>query len=75
VALTGYRSFVLSAGACSIPVTTHMVIEGTNTVEGTQTTNTVNATVTGTITDPTPANRNSGDESATVDPLTVSFND
>jgi hypothetical protein len=58
-----------------VPADIKTVIEGTNTVEGTQTTNTASDSISTVITDPTPANRNSGDETATPGQLDVTYAD
>lgn len=66
--LAGYRIFLLNAGANTIPADGTVTIAASNTSEGTSS-ETVSLTPTVTITDPTPANRSSGDESA--GPLSV----
>jgi hypothetical protein len=72
--VAGYNLGVLSAGQNNIPATVHSVIDGTNTVEGSQTTNNVDTTLSTTISDPdgTPG---TGDETATDASTTVPFAD
>jgi Ca2+-binding RTX toxin-like protein len=75
--LAGYRLLgppFIVVGANSFPVGVRTVISGTNTTQGTQTTNAATGAVATTITDPTPADRNSGDESATPGSLSVTYN-
>jgi hypothetical protein len=76
--LAGYRLLgppFIVVGSNSFPVSVTMVLSGTNTSQGTQTTNAGTGVVTTTITDPTPADRNSGDEAATPGSLTITFAD
>ncbi len=79
--VAGYNLGLLQQGTNNIPANVQTKIEGTNTTQGTQTTNTVGGTppngsvsVTTVITDPdgTPG---TGDESATDASFSVSYND
>ena len=73
VFVAGYNAGVLTTGVNNIPVTNiHTVIAGTNTVQGTQTTNNQSGTAATTITDPdgTPG---TGDETATPGALDVTY--
>jgi K319L-like, PKD domain len=79
--VAGYNLGLLVQGANNIPANVQTKIEGTNTAQGTQTSNTVggtppngSVTVTTTITDPdgTPG---TGDESATDASFAVAYND
>ena len=75
VFVAGYNAGVLMTGNNNIPVTNiHSVIAGTNTVQGTQTTNNASTTATTMITDPdgTPG---TGDETATAGTLGVTYAD
>jgi hypothetical protein len=81
--LTLYRDpyRVLPVGESILPAIAQSEIAGTNIVPDSvapgdvQETSTVSGSLTTTITDPTPANRNSGDESATPGTLSVSYPD
>jgi len=70
VLLAGYGLGLLTAGANSIPADVTVTILGTGTQQASQTLPPQSVTGTTTITDPTPANKTSGDETAT--PLAVS---
>src|SRR6266545_5561913 len=72
--VAGYNLGLLTVGQNNIPATLHSVIDGSNTVQGSQTTNNVDTTLSTTISDPdgTPG---SGDESATDASATVAFAD
>lgn len=70
VLVTGYRLGLLSAGANSIPAEVHLTLLGANTTQGSIALPALSVTGNTTISDPTPANKNSGDETAT--PLAVS---
>ncbi len=77
VFVAGYNATngtLIHVGANNIPITDiHTVIEGTNTVEGTQTTNAATATATTTITDPDGV-PGTGDEEATPGTVDVTYN-
>ena len=80
VFVTGYRLGLLPLGANTIPINVQSKIEGANTTQGVQTTNLVGGspadgslTVTTTISDPTPGDPGSGDESATDAAFNVTF--
>jgi hypothetical protein len=70
--VAGYNLGLLTVGQNNVNATLHSVIDGTNTVQGSQTTNNVDTTLATTISDPdgTPG---SGDETATSASSTVSF--
>jgi hypothetical protein len=72
--LAGYNLNLLSEGENLIPATATTIIEATNTVEGTQTTNTASSSISTTITDPdgTPG---TGDESASDGALSLTYAD
>ena len=73
VFVAGYNAGVLTTGSNNIPITNiHSVIAGTNTVQGTQTTNNQTGTATTTITDPDGA-PGTGDETATPGSLDVTY--
>ena len=73
VFIAGYNAGVLMTGPNNIPVTNiHTVIEGTNTTQGTQTTNIATATAVTTITDPD-GSPGTGDETATPGALDVTY--
>jgi Calx-beta domain len=73
--VAGYRIFLYGTGPLTVPADVQTLIEGTNTAEGTQFTNVASGSISTVISDPTPANRNSGDETATPGVLSVSYND
>jgi hypothetical protein len=70
--VAGYNLGILPAGPNTVPATLHSVIDGTNTIPAQQTTNSVDTTITTTISDPdgTPG---TGDESATDGSATVTY--
>lgn len=70
VLLAGYGLNLLTVGVNNIPADVIVTLNGSNTAEGSQTLPPVSVLGVTTITDPTPANKTSGDESAT--PLAVS---
>lgn len=70
VLLAGYGLNLLTVGVNNIPADVVVTLNGSNTAEGSQTLPSVSVLGVTTITDPTPANKTSGDESAT--PLAVS---
>jgi hypothetical protein len=72
--VAGYNLGLLQVGLNTVPGTIRTTIEGTNTVEGTQTTAPVNISVTFTIADPdgTPG---TGDETGTDASVTVTYPD
>lgn len=70
VLLAGYGLGLLTIGVNNIPADVVVSLSASNTSEGTQALPTVSVLGVTTITDPTPANKTSGDESAT--PLAVS---
>lgn len=72
--LAGYNLGLLQVGENTVPGTIKTVIEGTNTIEGTQTTPITAIAITFTITDPdgTPG---TGDETATDASVTVNYPD
>jgi hypothetical protein len=72
--VAGYNLGLLTTGSNSIPATLHSVIDATNTVQGSQTTNNVDTTISTTITDPdtVPA---TGDETATPGTASATFAD
>lgn len=72
VLVTGYRLGLLSAGANNIPAEVNLTLLGANTTQGSTALPALSVTGTTTISDPTPADKNSGDETAT--PLAVSAN-
>ena len=72
--LAGYRIFLLNVGANTIPADGTVTVAATNTVEGTSS-ETVSLTPTVTITDPTPANRSNGDESASALSVDIPLDD
>jgi hypothetical protein len=67
--LAGYGLGLLSAGTNSIPASVNLTLLASNTKEGSQTLPPMSVTGVTTITDPTPANKTSGDETAA--PLSV----
>ena len=71
--VAGYNLGLLAPGPNTVPASIRTTIEGTNTVEGTQTTNTVATSISTSITDPD-GSRGTGDESATPGALSVSYN-
>lgn len=71
--LTGYRVFLLQTGENQIPADVVTQLAATNTTEGVQTSSTEQVTITSVITDPTPGNRNSGDETATDGSFTANY--
>ena len=82
VFLTGYRLEFLNLGSNTISINASTKIEGTDTVEGTQPTNVDGGSppdateqVTTVISDPTPATRGDGDETATPGEFTVEYDD
>jgi hypothetical protein len=72
--LVGYNLNLLTVGENTIPADVVSTIEGSNTVEGTQVTNTVSSSITTTITDPDGIEHN-GDELATDGALSVTYAD
>jgi hypothetical protein len=72
--VAGYNLGLLSEGPNSIPATLHSVIDAVNTVQGSQTTNNDDTTISTTITDPDHA-PGTGDESATPGTATATFAD
>jgi hypothetical protein len=70
VLLAGYGLGLLVNGVNNIPADVIVTLNGSNTLEGSQTLPSVSVIGVTTITDPTPANKTSGDETAT--PLSVS---
>jgi PKD domain len=72
--VAGYNLGLLTVGPNTVPATLHSVIDGSNTVQGSQTTNNVDTSLSTTISDPdgTPG---TGDETATPASATVSFAD
>src|SRR5690606_38815487 len=70
VLLAGYGLGLLTVGVNDIPAEVSVTLLGSNTIQGTQTVGPIAVSGTTTITDPTPANKTSGDETAT--PLAVS---
>jgi hypothetical protein len=72
--IAGYNLGLLPAGLNQVPGDIKTTIEGTNTVEGTQTTPVTSVFVTFTITDPDGV-RGSGDETATDAQVTVNYPD
>jgi hypothetical protein len=70
VLLAGYGLGLLTNGVNNIPADVVVTLNASNTAEGSQTLAPVSVLGVTTITDPTPANKTSGDESAT--PLAVS---
>jgi hypothetical protein len=75
VFVIGYSRGLLEVGENQIPTSVRTQIEATNTVEGTQETNEVASQIETTITDPTPEDAMSGDESATPGQLDAAFDD
>ena len=78
--MTGYRLGLLPLGANTLPINVQSKIEAANTTQGVQTTNLVGGnpadgslTVSSTISDPTPGDPGSGDESATDAAFNVTF--
>jgi hypothetical protein len=71
--VAGYNLGLLVVGENNIPATVNTKIEGTNTTQGTQTTNNASTSVTTTITDPdgTPG---TGDETGTDATFTANYN-
>jgi len=70
VLLAGYGLGLLTAGVNNIPADVIVTLNGSNTAEGSQVLPSVSVIGVTTITDPTPAAKTSGDETAT--PLSVS---
>lgn len=70
VLLAGYGLGLLTTGTNNIPATVNVDLLATNTAQGTQTVPPLNVVGVTTISDPTPSNKTSGDETAT--PLAVS---
>jgi K319L-like, PKD domain len=72
--VAGYNLGLLTVGQNNINATLHSVIDGSNTVQGSQSTNNVDTTLSTTISDPdgTPG---TGDETATAASATVAFAD
>lgn len=70
VLLAGYGLGLLSAGVNNIPAEVTVTLKASNTVELSKVLAPISVTGVTTITDPTPANKTSGDETAT--PLAVS---
>ena len=73
VFLAGYSLGILHVGTNVIPATVQAVIDGTNTVEGSQPTNVVTSTITTTITDPDGIPGGT-DDTATPGAASVTFN-
>ena len=74
VFVAGYNLGLLSVGMNTVPGNVRTIIEGTNTVEGTQATPVTSVSVTTTITDPDGV-PGSGDEAATDPEVTVNYPD
>jgi K319-like protein len=72
--VAGYNLGLLTVGSNTIPADVHAIIDASNTVQLSQSTNTVATTLTTTITDPDGV-PGSGDESATDASTSVTFND
>lgn len=72
--VAGYNLGLLAPGPNTIPASVRTKIEGTNTVEGTQNTNTVATSISTTITDPD-GSPGTGDESATDGLISVTYAD
>jgi hypothetical protein len=72
--VAGYNLGLLTTGTNVIPADIFEKIAGTNTVEGTQQTNTVSTTLTTTISDPT-GGPGTGDETATDASASLTFDD
>jgi hypothetical protein len=72
--VAGYNLGLLVVGPNTIPADVHAIIDASNTVQLSQSTNTVSTTLTTTITDPDGV-PGSGDESATDASTSVTFND
>jgi hypothetical protein len=72
--VAGYNLGLLAPGPNTIPATVVTKIEGTNTVEGTQDTNTASTSISTTITDPD-GSPGTGDETATDGSFTVTYAD
>jgi hypothetical protein len=70
--LAGYGLGLLTLGVNNIPATVNLHLLGSNTSEGNQLLPPLSVTGVTTISDPTPGNKTSGDETAT--PLTVTAN-
>ena len=70
--LAGYNLGLLTVGANTIPATAKTIIEATNTVEGTKTTNTAATSISTTITDPD-GSPSTGDESATDGAMSLTY--
>jgi len=70
--LAGYGLGLLVAGVNNIPADVTLNVLGSNTTQGTQSVGPLSVVGVTTITDPTPADKTSGDETAT--PLAVSAN-
>ena len=72
--VAGYNLGLLTTGSNTIPAVVQTTIEGTNTVEGTQVTNTPATSVTTTITDPD-GSPGTGDETGTDGVINVTYAD
>ncbi len=72
--VAGYNLGLLTVGPNTIPTSVVTTIEGTNTVEGTQTTNTVSTSISTTISDPD-GSPGTGDETGTDGSFSVTYND
>jgi hypothetical protein len=72
--VAGYNLGFLAAGPNTIPADVHSVIDATNTVEGSQATNTASGSISTTITDPNGI-PGSGDETATPGAISVTYDD
>jgi hypothetical protein len=70
--LAGYGLGLLTTGVNNIPANVTLTLLGSNTSQGSQTLPPMSVTGTTTISDPSPDNKTSGDETAT--PLTVTAN-
>lgn len=70
--LAGYGLGLLTAGVNNIPADVTLNLLASNTTQGSQSVGPLSVVGVTTITDPTPANKTSGDETAT--PLSVSAN-
>jgi hypothetical protein len=72
--VAGYNLGLLTVGSNTIPADVHAIIDASNTVQLSQSTNTVATTLTTTISDPDGV-PGSGDETATDASTSVTFND
>lgn len=74
VFLSGYSLEFYGTGPQEIPTNVKTTIAATNTTAATQETNVVSTVAKTTITDPTPGNRTSGDETATPGVVKATYN-